>query len=67
MTDCQNVQLHWVQVEDVPEIWRRLAEVGLDTTEACGDVGRVGRSLCLSASPANWVGIKNKNVVTRDT
>lgn len=41
VTDRQNVQLHWVQVEDVPEIWRRLAEVNLDTTEACGDVSRV--------------------------
>lgn len=41
VTDRQNVQLHWVQVEDVPEIWSRLAEVNLDTTEACGDVGRV--------------------------
>ncbi len=41
LTDRQNVQLHWVQVEDVPEIWRRLEEVGLSTTEACGDVPRV--------------------------
>ncbi|WP_105566955.1 nitrite/sulfite reductase [Microbacterium halophytorum] len=41
MTDRQNVQLHWVQVEDVPEIWRRLEAVGLSTTEACGDVPRV--------------------------
>lgn len=41
LTDRQNVQLHWVRVEDVPEIWRRLEEVGLSTTEACGDVPRV--------------------------
>ncbi len=41
LTDRQNVQLHWVQVEDVPEIWRRLEAVGLSTTEACGDVPRV--------------------------
>ncbi len=41
ITDRQNVQLHWVRVEDVPEIWRRLEEVGLSTTEACGDVPRV--------------------------
>ncbi|WP_435748123.1 nitrite/sulfite reductase [Microbacterium sp. PMB16] len=41
LTDRQNVQLHWVQVEDVPEIWRRLEDVGLSTTEACGDVPRV--------------------------
>ena len=41
LTDRQNIQLHWVQVEDVPEIWRRLEAVGLSTTEACGDVPRV--------------------------
>ena len=41
ITDRQNIQLHWVRVEDVPEIWRRLEAVGLDTTEACGDVSRV--------------------------
>ncbi|WP_217184916.1 nitrite/sulfite reductase [Streptomyces sp. AC495_CC817] len=41
ITDRQNVQLHWVRVEDVPEIWRRLEDVGLSTTEACGDVPRV--------------------------
>jgi sulfite reductase (ferredoxin) len=41
LTDRQNVQLHWIQVEDVPEIWRRLEAVGLETTEACGDVPRV--------------------------
>lgn len=41
LTDRQNIQLHWIQVEDVPEIWRRLEAVGLETTEACGDVPRV--------------------------
>ncbi|WP_127794916.1 nitrite/sulfite reductase [Agromyces sp. LHK192] len=41
LTDRQNVQLHWIRVEDVPEIWRRLEGVGLETTEACGDVPRV--------------------------
>ncbi|GAB3187496.1 nitrite/sulfite reductase [Nesterenkonia suensis] len=41
VTDRQNVQLHWVAVEDVPEIWRRLEAVGLGTTEACGDTPRV--------------------------
>ena len=24
LTDRQNIQLHWIRVEDVPEIWRRL-------------------------------------------
>ena len=41
VTDRQNVQLHWIRVEDVPAIWDRLDAVGLDTTEACGDCPRV--------------------------
>ncbi len=41
LTDRQNIQLHWIRVEDVPEIWRRLEGIGLSTTEACGDVPRV--------------------------
>lgn len=41
LTDRQNVQLHWVRIEDMPEIWRRLEAVGLSTTEACGDCPRV--------------------------
>ena len=41
ITDRQNVQLHWIRVEDVPEIWRRLEAVGLTTNEACGDTPRV--------------------------
>ncbi|MGN6610641.1 MAG: nitrite/sulfite reductase [Angustibacter sp.] len=41
LTDRQNVQLHWVRIEDVPAIWERLEAVGLQTTEACGDCPRV--------------------------
>jgi sulfite reductase (ferredoxin) len=41
ITDRQNIQLHWIRVEDMPEIWRRLESVGLQTTEACGDCPRV--------------------------
>ncbi|HEY1967952.1 MAG TPA: nitrite/sulfite reductase, partial [Pseudonocardia sp.] len=41
ITDRQNVQLHWIQVEDVPAIWQKLEAVGLYTTEACGDCPRV--------------------------
>ncbi|GAA3720964.1 sulfite reductase SirA [Terrabacter ginsenosidimutans] len=40
ITDRQNIQYHWVGIEDVPEIWRRLETVGLQTTEACGDTPR---------------------------
>ena len=61
ISDRQNVQYHWIRVEDMPEIWRRLDGVGLDTTEACGDCPRVvlgsplaGESLdeVLDATPA---------------
>ncbi|MCV7199500.1 nitrite/sulfite reductase [Mycobacterium angelicum] len=41
ISDRENLQYHWIRVEDVPEIWRRLDEVGLQTTEACGDCPRV--------------------------
>ncbi|HVK45415.1 MAG TPA: nitrite/sulfite reductase [Micropruina sp.] len=41
VSDRQNIQLHWIRVEDMPEIWRRLESVGLITTEACGDCTRV--------------------------
>src|SRR6516165_3132538 len=41
VTDRQNIQLHWVQIEDVPAIWESLEAVGLSTTEACGDTPRV--------------------------
>jgi sulfite reductase (ferredoxin) len=40
ITDRQNIQLHWIRIEDVPEIWRRLEAVGLSTGEACGDTPR---------------------------
>ncbi len=41
ITDRQNIQLHWVRIEDVPQIWRELEAVGLTTAEACGDTPRV--------------------------
>ncbi|WP_395310967.1 nitrite/sulfite reductase [Mycobacterium sp. AMU20-3851] len=41
LSDRQNVQYHWIEVENMPEIWRRLDAVGLQTTEACGDCPRV--------------------------
>ena len=33
----ENIQLHWVVLEDVSEIMRGLAEVGLTSREACGN------------------------------
>ena len=40
VTDRNNIQFHWIEIEDVPAIWERLEGVGLDTTEACGDSPR---------------------------
>lgn len=51
VTDRENVQLHWIRVEDVPEIWRRLESVGLSTTEACGDCPASSWARPLPASP----------------
>src|ERR1700722_275682 len=41
VTDRQNIQLHWIEIESVPAIWEALEGVGLSTTEACGDTPRV--------------------------
>ncbi|MCW2622431.1 MAG: sulfite reductase [Frankiales bacterium] len=41
VTDRQNIQLHWIRIEDVPAIWEKLDAVGLNSTEACGDTPRV--------------------------
>ncbi|MEV0681123.1 nitrite/sulfite reductase [Actinosynnema sp. NPDC050436] len=41
ITDRQNVQYHWIRIEDVPTIWRELEAAGLTTMEACGDSPRV--------------------------
>jgi sulfite reductase (ferredoxin) len=41
LSDRENVQYHWIEIENVPEIWQRLEAVGLKTTEACGDCPRV--------------------------
>ena len=36
----QNIQMHWVQLEDVSEVFRGLVEVGLTSREACGNTIR---------------------------
>lgn len=41
LTDRQNIQFHWVRIEDVPAIWEMLEANGLNTWDACGDVPRV--------------------------
>ncbi|MFE9421674.1 nitrite/sulfite reductase [Kitasatospora sp. NPDC006697] len=40
LTDRQNIQFHWIRIEDVPAVWQKLEAVGLSTTEACGDTPR---------------------------
>ncbi|GLZ39618.1 nitrite/sulfite reductase [Actinokineospora sp. NBRC 105648] len=41
ITDRQNIQYHWIRVEDMPTIWAKLEGAGLTTMEACGDSPRV--------------------------
>jgi sulfite reductase (ferredoxin) len=53
ITDRQNVQLHWIRIEDVPTIWEQLEAVGLSTTEACGDTPRVMLSCPLEGVAAD--------------
>ncbi|HEY7034501.1 MAG TPA: hypothetical protein VH482_24405 [Thermomicrobiales bacterium] len=40
LTTRQDIQLHWIKIGVVPEIWRRLEEVGIVTLQACGDSSR---------------------------
>ena len=40
VTDRENIQYHWIRIEDVPAIWERLEAAGLITMEACGDSPR---------------------------
>jgi sulfite reductase (ferredoxin) len=40
ITVRQNVQLHWVTIESLPEVLESLWKAGLTTTGACGDVAR---------------------------
>lgn len=40
LTVRQNIQLHWVTIESLPEVLEGLSRVGLNTMGACGDVTR---------------------------
>jgi sulfite reductase (ferredoxin) len=55
VTDRQNIQLHWIRVEDVPAIWERLEGCGLSTQEACGDTPRVMLGCPLAGVDANEI------------
>ena len=39
-TTRQSIQLHWLQLEDVPEIWEKLEAVGVSSRSAGGDTMR---------------------------
>jgi ferredoxin-nitrite reductase len=60
LTTRQDVQMHWIKMGNVPEIWRRLEEVGITTVQACGDSARnvlccpvsgIGREEVIDAYP----------------
>ncbi|HUO25677.1 MAG TPA: nitrite/sulfite reductase [Candidatus Aquilonibacter sp.] len=40
LTVRQNIQLHWVTIEALPDLMEELWRVGLNTISACGDVTR---------------------------
>ncbi|HZE97797.1 MAG TPA: nitrite/sulfite reductase [Planctomycetota bacterium] len=40
VTTRQDIQLHYVHIEDTPSLFRRLAAVGVTTREACGNTVR---------------------------
>jgi ferredoxin-nitrite reductase len=56
LTTRQDVQMHWLKMGDVPEIWRRLEEAGITTVQACGDSAR--NVLCCPVS-----GLGNDEVI----
>src|SRR6202163_3551639 len=37
ITVRQNIQLHWITIEALPDVLEALARVGLNTMSACGD------------------------------
>ncbi|QFU81967.1 nitrite/sulfite reductase [Natronorubrum aibiense] len=40
ITTRQDIQKHWIRIEDVPVMWERYDEVGLTTVQGCGDSAR---------------------------
>jgi ferredoxin-nitrite reductase len=40
ITTRQDIQMHWIRVEDVPDIWAKYDDVGLTTIQGCGDSAR---------------------------
>lgn len=40
LTTRQNIQLHYIKLEDTPSIWEELDEVGITARESCGNTVR---------------------------
>ena len=40
LTTRQNIQLHYVKLDDSPKVWTELADVGVTAREACGNTVR---------------------------
>ncbi|WP_460560352.1 nitrite/sulfite reductase [Halorubrum pallidum] len=40
LTTRQSIQLHWIKLEDIPEIWEELESVGVTTRSSGGDTMR---------------------------
>ncbi len=55
LTTRQAIQLHWLSLAVVPEVWRRFAEVGLTSVQACGDCARNVTSCQVSGVDRNEV------------
>ena len=40
ITTRQDIQMHWLRIGDVPDVWDALERVGITTVQACGDSAR---------------------------
>jgi len=55
ITTRQDVQLHFVHIEETPDMFRRLAAVGITTREACGNSVR-------NVTACPWPGLQDRDV-----
>ena len=55
LTTRQDIQLHWIKIGAVPEIWQRLEDAGITTVQACGDSARNVLCCPVSGIDANEV------------
>lgn len=67
ITTRQNIQLHWILFEKLPELWDRYDGVGLTSLEACGNSLRNVCSCPVAGlSPVEWIDARAAvNAVTR--